>query len=171
MLKIREGKLVGESPQPSSRRAHFPQSPQPVSPQVSPKASPVMAHEGETNNMTEVEKDFIKTFFDMNEMVKDIYEERNSRLQGESSNPPKGNGGNGDKPPKWNGGNGDKPPLPPPLSSPSSSPPSSLSSSSTSTPSQTPPQYLKGHGKTPFLNLDIKFHFPMYDGEVDAKKL
>ena len=49
----------------------------------------------------------------MTEMVKFLYEERNTRLQGESSKPPRGDGGYGDKPPK---GNGDKPPLTPPLS-------------------------------------------------------
>ena len=105
--------------------------------------------------------------FDMTDMVKFLYEERNSRLQGERSNPPKGDGGNGDQPPKGNGGNGDKPPITPPFSSPSSSP----SSSSTSTPSQTPPHSPKGHGKTPFLKLDIKFELPMYNGEVNHEKL
>lgn len=61
-------------------------------------------------------------------MVKFIYEERNTRLQGEVSNPPKGDKpergdeGDGDKTPKWNGGNGDKPPLTPPFSSHPSSP-------------------------------------------------
>ena len=42
-----------------------------------------MAHEGEPENMIEDEKDFRKVFFDMNEMVKVLYKERNSRLQGE----------------------------------------------------------------------------------------
>ena len=88
-------------------------------------------------------------------------------MQGESSNPPNGDGGNGDKPPKWNGKNGDKPPLPVPFSSPSSSP----SSSSTSTPSQTPPHSPNGHGKTPLLKLDIKFELPMYNGEVNTERL
>ena len=76
----------------------------------------------------------------MTQMVKFFYEERNTRLQqGESSNPPIGdgdktpkvNGEDGDKPPKGNGMNGDKPPLTQPFSSPPSSPPSSPSSSST----------------------------------------
>ena len=90
----------------------------------------------------------------MIEMMKVLYAERNTRLQGDNSNPPKGNGGNGDKdPPKGNGGNGEKPPpLPPPFATPPSSP----SSSSTSTPSQTPPRSPKGHGKI-LLNIDIKF--------------
>ena len=96
-LKRGEGKLVGTSPQASSRRAHFQQYSPQVSPQVSPKASRVMAHEGELENMTEDEKAFRKEFFEMTKMVKVLYEERNSRLYGENSNPPKGNGGNGDK--------------------------------------------------------------------------
>ena len=41
-------------------------------------------------------------------MVKVLYEERNSRLYGESSKPSKIDGGKGDKPPKGNGGNGEK---------------------------------------------------------------
>ena len=47
---------MGEIPQASSRRAHFPQSPPPFS----PKASLFMAHKGEPGNMTEDEKDFRK---------------------------------------------------------------------------------------------------------------
>jgi hypothetical protein len=95
-------------------------------------------------------------------MVKFLYEERNARLQGESSNPPRGNEDNGDKTPK---GNGDTPPPSPP------SPPYSTSS----TISQPPPNSPKEHGKippqNPFLKLDIKFEFPMYNGEVNAEKL
>ena len=49
-------------------------------------------------------------------MVKVSFEERNAILQGEISNPPKGNGGNGDKTPKGNGGNVDYPPPSPPYS-------------------------------------------------------
>jgi hypothetical protein len=83
-------------------------------------------------------------------------------LQDQISNPPKGNGDNGDKTPKGNGGNGDS--LPP-------SPPSYTSS----TISQPPPNPPNGHGKTPlhnpFLNLDINLELPTYNGEVNAKKL
>ena len=79
-------------------------------------------------------------------------------MQGESSNPPRGNEGNDDKTPKWNGWNGGTPPP---------SPPSSISS----TISQHFPNSPKEHGKTPFLKLDIKFEFPMYNGEVNAEKL
>ena len=76
--------------------------------------------------MSEDEKASRKAFFDMTQMVKVLYEERNTRLQGESSNPlkgdkpSKGDGGDGAKTPKGNGGNGNKPPLTPPLSSPPS---------------------------------------------------
>ena len=91
----------------------------------------------------------------MIEMVKALFEEGNARLQGERSNPPKGNGDSGDKNPKGNGGNDD---IPPP------SPPSSTSS----TISQPPPNFPKEHGKiplqTPLLKLDIKFELPIYNG-------
>lgn len=178
-LKRGEGNIVFASPQVRSRkrRAHFPQYPPPISPQVAPEASPVMAHEGEPDNMSEDEKAFRKELFDMTKMVKVLYEEINTRFQGESSNPPKGDkpprgdGGNGEKPPKWNGGNGEKTPLTPLLSSPPSPPPSSPSSSSTSTPSQAPPHSPKEHGETPLLKLYINFEFPMYNGEVNAKIL
>ena len=122
-----------------------------------------MAHEGEPENMSEDENSYRKSLFDMTQMVKILYEERNTQLQGESSNPPKGDKppigdkGDGDKPKKWNGGNGDKPPLTPPFYSPPSLPPYSPSSSYTSTPSQTPPHSPKGHGKTLFLKLVRKF--------------
>ena len=76
----------------------MPQSPPEISSQVALEASPVMAQVGETKNMPEDEKAFIKSFFDMTQMVKVLYEEMNMRLQqGESSNPPKGDG---DNPPK-----------------------------------------------------------------------
>ena len=95
-------------------------------------------------------------------MVKFLYEERNARFQGESSNPPRGNEGNGDKTQKGNGGNGDTPPPSPP-------------SFTSSTISQPPPNSPKEHGKippqTPFLKLDIKFELPMYNGEVNVEKL
>jgi hypothetical protein len=67
-------------------------------------------------------------------MVKVLFEERNARLQGERSNPPRGDEGNGDKTPKWNGGNGDTPPPSPP-------------SSTSSTISQPSPNSPKEHGK------------------------
>jgi hypothetical protein len=98
----------------------------------------------------------------MTEMVKVLFEERNARLQGESSNPPKGNGDSGDKTPKGNGRNGDTPPRSTPYST-------------SSTISQPPPNSPKEHGKiplqTPLLKLDIKFELPMYNGEVNFEKL
>ena len=93
-LKRGEGKLVGTSPQASSRRAHSPQ----VSPQVSLEASSFMAHEGGIDTMSEDEKTFRILFFEISKMVKVIYEEINSGLKGESSNPLGGNGGHGDTP-------------------------------------------------------------------------
>ena len=88
-LKIGEGKLFG-SPEVGSRgrRARLPQSPTPVQLQVVFETPEIMSHEGEPTNMTEDEKTFIKTFFDMTETVKVLYVERNIRLQGESSKPP-----------------------------------------------------------------------------------
>ena len=98
----------------------------------------------------------------MTEMVKVLIEERNASLQGESSNPPRGNEDSGDKNPKGNGGNGDTPPPSPP-------------SSTSSTISQPPPNSPKEHGKTPpqtpLRKLDINFELPMYNGEVNAEKL
>lgn len=78
----------------------------------------------------------------MTQMVKVLYEEGTTRLQDESSNPPKGDGykpskgdgGDEDKPPKGNEGNGEKPPLTTTFSSFPSSPPPSPLPSSTSTP-------------------------------------
>ena len=101
-LKRGEGNLVVSSPQvrSSKRREQLPQSPPQISPQVAPEALEITSHEGELENMLEYEKDFRKSFFDMTKMVKVLYEERNTRLQGESSNPQKG-----DKNPR---GDGDK---------------------------------------------------------------
>ena len=93
--------------------------------------------------MFEDERAFRKDFYDISKMVKVLYEERTTRLQGESSNQQKGNGGDGSKPP------------PPP--SPPSSPPSTPSSSPPSTPRHTPSISPKGHVKSPFLKLDVKF--------------
>lgn len=150
-LKRREGELVEPSSKIVSRRTNTPQG------------SIVMEHEGGLEEMSEDERNFRKQLFEMSEMVKDLYEERNFRLQEESSKPPRGKG---DKPPKWNGGNGDKPPPSPP-----SSPSSSTLSYTTSSLSKTPPTSLMVHGKTPFLKIDIQFEFPIYNGEVNAKKL
>jgi hypothetical protein len=150
-----EGQLVEPSSQLSRRRTI-------KSPQASRRYSPSMAHEESHGTLPSEEETFRKYFYDMTEMVKVLFEERNARLQGESSNPPKGNGDSGDKTPKGNGGNGDSPPPSPP-------------SSTSSTISQPPPNSPKEHGKTPLqtplLKLDIKFELPMYNGEVNAEKL
>ena len=115
--------------------------------------------------MIEDEKTFRKAFFDMTEMVKVLYEERNTRLQGESSKPPKGEGSLG-----GGSGNGDKPPPSPPSSSSSSSQASSPSSTNT-TLTHTHHHTSKGTRKSPFLKLDVKIELPMYNGEVNAEKL
>ena len=88
-----EGKLVG-SPEFGSRgrRERLPQYPTPVQPQVAVATPEIMSHEGGPTNMTEDEKTFRKDFFDMTEMVKVLYEERITSLQGESSKPPRGEG-------------------------------------------------------------------------------
>ena len=79
-LKRGEGKLV-ESPAVGSRgrRARFPKSSTPTHPQVEVESSVTMSHEGEPT-MTEEEISFKKEFFDMTEMVKVLYEERNLRM-------------------------------------------------------------------------------------------
>ena len=159
-LKRGEGKLVGAGSQVGSRRrrAQLPQFAPQDSPPVVPEASVSMCHEGGNDNMTEDEKDF----FDMKEMVKDLYEERNTRLYGESSRHPRGEGS-----PRGGGnGNGDKP-----LSSSPPSSPSSSSSSTTTTLTHTHQHTSKGIGKTPLLKLDIKFELLMYNGEVNAENL
>ena len=46
------------------------------------QASPVMAHEEGLEGMSEDERNFRKNLFEMSEMVKALYEERNSRLRG-----------------------------------------------------------------------------------------
>ena len=80
-LKRGEGNLVG-SPEvgPGGRRARLPQSPTPLQHQVVVETPEIMSHEGEPTNMIENEKTFKKAFFDMSEMVKVLYEERNNRL-------------------------------------------------------------------------------------------
>lgn len=148
--------------------------PTPVQPQVVVESSETMYHEGEPI-MIEDEKTFRKALFDMTEKVKVLYEERNNRLQGESSKPPNGEvssgGGNGkeDKG-KGNNGNGDKPPPSPPSSSYYSSKASSHSSTNT-TITHTHHHSSKRVGKSPFLKLDVKFELHIYNGEVNAEKL
>lgn len=121
-----------------------------------------MAHEESHEHIPTEDEYLIKDFMEMREIMKLLMEERNTRLQGEGSNPSKHKGDNGDKTPNGNGGNGASPPPSPP----------SFSSSSTS--SRPLPNSPKGHGKTPqipLLKLDIKFELPMYNGELNAEKL
>lgn len=92
-------------------------------------------------------------------MVRVLYEERSTWLQGESSNQKKVNGGDGRKPP------------PPPPPSPPSSPPFSPPYLPPSTPRRAPPRSPKGHAKSPLLKLDFKFELPLYNGEVNVEKL
>jgi hypothetical protein len=132
------------------------------SPQVSRRHSPCMAHEESHEHIPEEDEDLRKAIMEMREMMK-LLMERNTRLQGEGSNPLKHKGDSGDKTPNGNGGNGASPPP---------SPPSYSSYSTSSRPLLNSP---KVHGKTPsqipLLKLDIKFELPMYNGEVNVEKL
>jgi len=170
-LKRGEGKLV-EIPEVGSRgrRERFPKSSTIVQPQVVVETPEIMSHEGEPTKTIEDEKTFRKAFFDMTEMVKVFYEERNNRLQGESSKPPKGEGSLGGGNRKGANGNEEKSPPSPPSSSSYSSQLSSHSSTNT-TLTHTHHHSSKGAGKSPLLKLDVKFKLPMYNGEVNAKKL
>jgi hypothetical protein len=73
-LKRGEGELVEPRSQIVSRRTNTPQ------------ASIVMAHEEGPEGMSEDERTFRKAFFEMSEMVKVLYEERNSRLYERAQN-------------------------------------------------------------------------------------
>ena len=79
-LKRGEGKLIG-SPEfgSSGRRERLPKCSTLVHPHVVVEFSDTISHEGEPI-MTNDERAFRKDFFDMPEMVKVLYEERNSRL-------------------------------------------------------------------------------------------
>ena len=48
-----------------------------------------MAHMGSQEHLSLEEETFRKDLFDIAEMVKVLFDERNARLQGEISNPPK----------------------------------------------------------------------------------
>jgi hypothetical protein len=156
-----EGKLVEPSSHPSRRKIIS-------SLQVSRRHSPSMAHEESHEHVPAEDEDLRKAVMEMREMMK-ILMERNTKSQGEGSNPSNHKGDSGDKTPNGNGGNGASPPPSPPSSS------SSSSSSSSTTNSRPLPNSPKGHGKTPSqipsLKLDIKFELPMYNGEVNAEKL
>jgi len=139
-----------------------------------PESITIMSIEREPEGPSSKEEEFKKAFYTLTEMVKVLYEERNTRMVGESSKPPHGEGSSEDKKDekKDSKGNGGKPPPSPPSSSSSSlSSPSHTASSSTTAieTSHTHSKTLKG--KTPLLKLDIKFKLPMYNGEVNAEKL
>ena len=90
----------------------------------------------------------------MSEMMKVLYDdylERKRPVLGESS---KGKNEEGEDPP-----------------SPPSSPPSSPSSSSSSSKSNAKKHVHKHKNEMPLLKLDVTFELPMYDGEVNAKRL
>jgi hypothetical protein len=112
------------------------------------------SEEGMSLNEIELQK----TLFVVFEMAKVLYEdylEQKRPFQGESSKQDKSE-------------EGEDPPKPPP--SPHSSP-SSSSSSSTSATSTTRKHSHKHKHDMPLLNLDVKFKFPMYDGEVNVERL
>ena len=79
-----------------------------------------MAHEESHEHVPVEDEDLKKAVMEMREMMK-ILMERNTRFQGEGSNPSKHKGDSGDKTPNGNGGNGASPPPSPPYSSSSSS--------------------------------------------------
>ena len=112
-------------------------------------------------DLKEEERVFRKAFLDMNEMVRVLYQERNEKIEGEGSKLHKeGQGSSGghndeDRSKEGNGGNGGN-----------GKSPSSPSSSSSSTSSSV--HKSKNTGKIPFLKLDVKFEFPMINGEFNA---
>ena len=138
------------------------EEPNPQVGSIIPRTPQVISHEeGQGQEfMYEDERDFRKYFFDMIEMVKVLYNEITTWLEGEIYNQPKGDGGDGSKPPP-------PPPLPPPPPSPPSSTPSSPPSSHRPTPPTSP----RGHTKSHLLKLDVKFELPIYNGEVNVENL
>jgi hypothetical protein len=95
--------------------------------------------------------DFLEAFMTMKSMVEELYSEQKKSKEGVPYTKFEGEGGGGD-PPK----------TPPSMSSSSSS----LKRSSS---------FKKHSKKTSFdlclVKLDVKFDFPIYDGELNAKKL
>jgi len=104
------------------------------------------------------ESQFIESFKTLQAMVEDMYLEF-KKGRGESTSTPKPNKG-AEEPflvaPAESKGKGEMPPPSPP-----SSPSSSSSSSSSS----------KKKKKTSLIKLDVKFDLPIYDGELNTKKL
>ena len=87
-----EGQLVEPSSHPSRRKIIS-------SPQASRRHSPSMSHEESHEHIPTEDEDLRKAFMEMREMMKVLMEERNTRLQGEGSNPSKNKGDSGDKTP------------------------------------------------------------------------
>ena len=178
---------------PRRRRATRPQSPPPKvpilvaleTPQVlpsteikevkavpifEPKSIAIMFGEREPEGPSSEEEEFKKDFYTLNDIVKVLYEERNTRMVGESSKPPHGEGSSEDKKDekKDSKGNGGNPPPSPPSSSSS---PSHTASSSTMTTATSHTHSKTPKVKNPLLKLDIKFELLMYNGEVNVENL
>ena len=179
-LQRGEGKLLVSSPKVRTRRGRATRAPSPPKVslptaleapqvislaeieevQVAPKAElesiAIISGFGETEGLSE-EEACKKAFYGLTERVKILFEERSTRMVGENSKSPHGEGtleekNDEEKDSKGSGGN--PPPYPPSSSSSSSSPlaPSSASTTQTThTHSKTP------KGKTPLLKLDIMF--------------
>jgi len=96
----------------------------------------------------EYEAMFQQAFLDMKTMVEELYKEWKKNEEGKIQ-------GNGE------GGGNDPPETPPSLSSPSSS-------SSSSIPQKKQPE--KTNSNLPTVKLDVKFYFPMHNGELNEKK-
>jgi hypothetical protein len=94
MLTRGEGQLVDPSCHPSRRKIIS-------SPQASRRHSPSIAHEERHEIIPTEDEDLRKDFMEMREMMEELMEERNTRLQGEGSNPSNHKGDSGDKTPKW----------------------------------------------------------------------
>ena len=79
----------GTQEEPKQRRAILPQSPPPISPPKEVEATLSMPpEEGEIHEEfypKEEERVFRKSFLDMTEMVRILYQEMNERLEGEGS--------------------------------------------------------------------------------------
>ena len=132
-LQRGEGQSVREQDNLQPRRARVPLSPPFISSSLAlESATNMSSREGEVHeemDPKEEERFFRKSFLDLTEMVRILYQERNDRIAGEGSRNKKEEGASSggkkdkDESKKGNGGNGDP-------SSPSSSS-SSTSSSST----------------------------------------
>ena len=101
-LKKGEAQLVRAQANPQPRRAREPFHPPYIThPRVTEEASSMSSREGESPediDPKEEELVFQKSFLDMTEMVRILYQERNDRLEGEGSKHHKeGEGSSGGK--------------------------------------------------------------------------